>query len=133
MVLVQCKTADKEAWDCLPVAPFAHVFEGHPSFCCSNCSAVIALKDELISKSFSGRDGRGYLMHSAVNVRMGNKEDRPLLTGVHTVADVFCVGCGDRLGWYYHKASDQSQKYKEGKYLLERERLVKDNAWTLEG
>jgi len=109
-----------------------HVFEGHPSFYCSNCSAVIALKDELISKSFSGRDGRGYLMHSAVNVRMGGKEDRPLLTGVHTVADIFCVGCGDRLGWYYHKASDQSQKYKEGKYLLERERLVKDNAWTLD-
>ena len=69
-------------------------------------------------------------------------------TGVHTVADVFCVGCGDRLGWYYHKASDQSQKYKEGelplmlhcyspssvagKYLLERERLVKDNAWMLD-
>ncbi len=38
-------------------------------------------------------------------------------TGVHTVADVFCVGCGDRLGWYYHKASDQSQKYKEGRAL----------------
>ena len=39
-------------------------------------------------------------------------------TGVHTVADVFCVGCGDRLGWYYHKASDQSQKYKEGESPL---------------
>jgi Yippee zinc-binding/DNA-binding /Mis18, centromere assembly len=38
-------------------------------------------------------------------------------TGVHTVADIFCVGCGDRLGWFYHKASDQSQKYKEGKPL----------------
>ena len=38
-------------------------------------------------------------------------------TGVHTVADVFCVGCGDRLGWYYHKASDQSQKYKEGQSI----------------
>lgn len=36
-------------------------------------------------------------------------------TGVHTVADVFCVGCTARLGWYYYKASDQSQKYKEGK------------------
>ncbi|KAI0268731.1 yippee zinc-binding/DNA-binding /Mis18, centromere assembly-domain-containing protein [Gloeopeniophorella convolvens] len=108
------------------------VFEGRPVFYCSNCSAVISLQDELISKAFSGRDGRGYLMHSAVNIRLGNKEDRPLLTGVHTVADVFCVGCGDRVGWYYHKASDQSQKYKEGKYLLERERLVKDNAWTLD-
>ncbi|KAI0305622.1 hypothetical protein B0F90DRAFT_1699521 [Multifurca ochricompacta] len=125
-----------------------HVFEGHPSFYCSNCSAVIAsvfhisLPSQirrLIPSAYAvhNRGSRltllscGSLMHSAVNVRMGSKEDRPLLTGVHTVADVFCIGCGDRLGWYYHKASDQSQKYKEGKYLLERERLVKDNAWTL--
>ncbi|KAI0049862.1 yippee-like protein [Auriscalpium vulgare] len=107
------------------------MYAGRPTFSCSNCTAVFALQDELISKSFSGRDGRGYLMHSAMNLRLGTKEDRPLLTGVHTVADVFCVGCGDRVGWYYHKASDHSQKYKEGKYLLERERIVKDNAWTL--
>lgn len=73
-------------------------------------------------------------------------------TGVHTVADVFCLGCDDRIGWYYHKASDYSQKYKEGesrpgnkccnracltiaqsgKYLLEREKLIKENAWTLD-
>lgn len=71
-------------------------------------------------------------------------------TGVHTVADVFCVGCSDRLGWFYHKAADFSQKYKEGivalyyacdgffwawlvgKYLLEKERLVKENAWELD-
>ncbi|PFH49036.1 hypothetical protein AMATHDRAFT_64065, partial [Amanita thiersii Skay4041] len=71
-------------------------------------------------------------MHSATNIKLGRREDRALLTGVHTVADVFCVGCNDRLGWYYHKAADYSQKYKEGKYLLERERLVKDNAWTLD-
>ncbi|KAI0786638.1 yippee zinc-binding/DNA-binding /Mis18, centromere assembly-domain-containing protein [Abortiporus biennis] len=107
-------------------------FHDHPTFSCSNCSAVIALQDELISKAFSGRDGRGYLIHSAVNMKMGKKEDRALLTGVHTVADVFCLGCNERLGWYYLKASDQSQKYKEGKYLLEREKLIKDNAWKLD-
>ncbi|KAH7923146.1 yippee-domain-containing protein [Leucogyrophana mollusca] len=107
-------------------------YHGHPTYICSQCSAVIALQDELISKSFSGRDGRGFLMHSAVNVKLGKKEDRPLLTGVHTVADVFCVGCNDRLGWYYHKAADYSQKYKEGKYLLEREKLIKENAWKLD-
>ncbi|KAI0935264.1 hypothetical protein AcW1_008764 [Taiwanofungus camphoratus] len=112
--------------------PVVAVFHDRATFACSQCSAVVALQDELISKSFSGRDGRGYLMHSAVNVRMGKKEDRPLLTGVHTVADVFCVGCTARLGWYYYKASDQSQKYKEGKYLLERERLVKENKWKLD-
>ncbi|KAH9944693.1 yippee zinc-binding/DNA-binding /Mis18, centromere assembly-domain-containing protein [Amylocystis lapponica] len=109
------------------------MYRDRPIFSCAACSAVIALQDELISKSFSGRDGRGYLMHSAVNVKLGKREDRPLLTGVHTVADVFCMGCTDRLGWYYHKASDHSQKYKEGKYLLERERLVKENQWKLDG
>ena len=78
-------------------------------------------------------------MHSAVNVKRGKKEDRPLLcvslrfisnyyseplavyrTGLHTVADVFCVGCNERLGWYYHKAADAGQKYKEGKTTRQR-------------
>lgn len=52
------------------------------------------------------------------------------------------------MGWYYVKAPDNTQKYKEGKlahtllnihltyelgkYLLEREKLVKDNAWKLD-
>ncbi|KAK2461335.1 hypothetical protein APHAL10511_006862 [Amanita phalloides] len=107
-------------------------YEGHPVFSCSKCAAVISLQDELISKAFSGRDGRGYLMHSATNVRLGRREDRPLLTGVHSVADVFCLGCNDRLGWFYHKAADSSQKYKEGKYLLEKERLIKENEWELD-
>ncbi|KAF8971214.1 yippee zinc-binding/DNA-binding /Mis18, centromere assembly-domain-containing protein [Flammula alnicola] len=107
-------------------------YDGHPTYSCSKCSAVISLQDELISKSFSGRDGRGYLMQSATNVKLGRREDRSLLTGIHTVADVFCLGCNDRLGWFYHKAADHSQKYKEGKYLLEREKLVKENSWTLD-
>ncbi|KDQ55815.1 hypothetical protein JAAARDRAFT_195630 [Jaapia argillacea MUCL 33604] len=107
-------------------------YVGRPTFSCAGCAAVITLQDELISKHFSGRDGRGYLMHSAVNVKLGKKEDRHLLTGVHTVADVFCMGCNDRIGWYYHKAADATQKYKEGKYLLEREKLIKDNAWKID-
>lgn len=64
-------------------------------------------------------------MHSATNVKLGMNEDRPLLTGVHTVADVFCLGCNDRLGWYYHKASDFSQKYKEGEYS----NILQDIVW----
>ncbi|KAG2111157.1 yippee zinc-binding/DNA-binding /Mis18, centromere assembly-domain-containing protein [Suillus discolor] len=107
-------------------------YHDHPRFICVSCSAVLALQDEVISKSFSGREGRGFLMHSATNVKLGKKEDRPLLTGVHTVADIFCMGCNDRVGWYYHKAADLSQKYKEGKYLLEREKIVKENNWKLD-
>ncbi|KAJ7085846.1 yippee-domain-containing protein [Mycena crocata] len=110
-------------------------YTDHPTYNCSKCSAVIALQDETITKLFQGRDGRGLqvvLMHSAVNLKLGNREDRSLITGVHTVADVFCMGCNERVGWFYHKASDFSQKYKEGKYLLEREKLVKENAWKLD-
>ncbi|KAF9523505.1 yippee-domain-containing protein [Crepidotus variabilis] len=107
-------------------------YAGHPTYICSHCSAVIALQDEMISKAFSGREGRGYLMNAATNVKLGRKEDRSLMTGVHTVADVFCMGCNDRLGWFYHKAADPSQKYKESKYLLEREKLVKENNWELD-
>ncbi|KAF9050150.1 yippee-domain-containing protein [Panaeolus papilionaceus] len=107
-------------------------YDGHPVYSCMKCSAVIVLQDELISKTFSGREGRGYLTQSATNVKLGRKEDRSLLTGIHTVADVYCLGCNDRLGWYYHKAADNSQKYKEGKYLLEREKLTKENSWKLD-
>ncbi|KAF7321904.1 Protein yippee-like [Mycena kentingensis (nom. inval.)] len=81
---------------------------------------------------FQGRDGRGYLMHSATNLKLGAREERSLITGTHTVADVYCLGCNERIGWFYHRASDYSQKYKEGKYLLEREKLVKENAWKLD-
>jgi hypothetical protein len=61
------------------------------------------------------------------------------------------MGCNDRIGWFYYKAADHSQKYKEGalanaampdtwcslvlnegKYLLEREKLVKENKWMLD-
>ncbi|KAF9650284.1 yippee-domain-containing protein [Thelephora ganbajun] len=107
-------------------------YQGHPVFVCAQCATVIALQDELISKAFSGRDGRGYLMQSATNIKLASKEERALLTGVHTVADVHCLGCNDRIGWYYHKASNNSQKYKEGKYMLEREKLVKENSWQVD-
>ncbi|GAW10642.1 yippee-domain-containing protein [Lentinula edodes] len=113
-------------------AQVVQIYDNLPTYACAKCSAVVALQDELISKAFSGRDGRGYLMHSACNVKLGVKEERPLLTGLHSVADVFCMGCNDRLGWYYHSASEHSQKYKEGKYLLEKEKIIKDNAWTLD-
>ncbi|KAG5717947.1 hypothetical protein E4T56_gene1473 [Termitomyces sp. T112] len=113
-------------------ATVAQIFADQPSFSCANCAAAIALQDELISKSFSGRDGRGYLMNSADNVKLGRREDRVLSTGKYVVADVFCLGCDERIGWFYHTASDNTQKYKEGKFLLEREKLIKENAWRLD-
>ena len=72
-----------------------------------------------------------------------------MTTGNHTVRDIYCCKCGTILGWKYvsipfpnplpsacplttnsslllwqDKAYEQSQKYKEGKYILERNLLV---------
>jgi hypothetical protein len=41
-------------------------------------------------------------------------------SGLHTVCDVFCNFCLKRLGWKYERAYDEKNKFKEGKYILER-------------
>ncbi|KAK0593654.1 hypothetical protein LWI29_017453 [Acer saccharum] len=57
----------------------------------------------------------------------GQKEDRHLLTGLHTVADISCADCREVLGWKYERAYEASQKYKEGKFILEKSKIVKEN------
>ena len=78
----------------------------------------------MVSKSFHGRHGRAFLFTSSVNVMLGPKEERVLMTGLHSVADIFCTCCSARLGWKYLEAFESSQKYKEGKSLLEKSRVV---------
>jgi len=34
-------------------------------------------------------------------VSIGEREERMMMTGMHTVADIFCVGCGAIVGWKY--------------------------------
>lgn len=38
---------------------------------------------------------------NSVNVTVGIKEERLMMTGMHTVSDIFCVGCGSIVGWKY--------------------------------
>ncbi len=40
-------------------------------------------------------------MYCRVNVSLGPREERVLITGLHTVADIQCIGCGTVLGWKY--------------------------------
>ena len=40
-------------------------------------------------------------LFNRVNVSSGENEDRMMMTGLHTVADIFCVGCGSIVGWKY--------------------------------
>uniref|UniRef100_A0A803M3S0 Protein yippee-like n=1 Tax=Chenopodium quinoa TaxID=63459 RepID=A0A803M3S0_CHEQI len=117
-------------------------------YSCKHCRTHLALSEDIVSKIASARYHHGgYLwmflglewfdtMNAIekcylkglnklqcliiVNVTLGEKEDRVMMTGMHSVADIFCVGCGSIVGWKYETAHEKSQKYKEGKSVLER-------------
>nr|XP_007149492.1 hypothetical protein PHAVU_005G074900g [Phaseolus vulgaris]ESW21486.1 hypothetical protein PHAVU_005G074900g [Phaseolus vulgaris] len=55
-----------------------------------------------------------------------------MLSGLHTVADIFCCSCGQIIGWKYESAHEKSQKYKEGKFVLERGRIVDEVDFSTE-
>ncbi|XP_042481620.1 protein yippee-like At5g53940 isoform X2 [Macadamia integrifolia] len=91
---------------------------------CKFCRSHLALADDLVSKAFHCRRGKAYLFNTAVNIIIGAKEERMMLYGMHTVADVFCCCCGQIVGWKYEVAHDKNEKYKEGKFVLERGRII---------
>ncbi|XP_014512952.1 protein yippee-like [Vigna radiata var. radiata] len=93
-------------------------------YSCKHCQTHFALDDDIISKSFHCRHGKAYLFDKVVNVTIGEKEERLMITGLHTVVDLFCVVCGSIVGWKYEAAHEKSQKYKEGKFILERYKVL---------
>lgn len=46
-----------------------------------------------------------------------------MTTGKHLVRDINCRQCKEVVGWKYDKAFEPSEKYKEGKYILEEDLL----------
>ncbi|NXH91037.1 YPEL1 protein, partial [Edolisoma coerulescens] len=111
----------------------------HRTYSCIHCRAHLANHDELISKA-SGffRDLMNYFLTKMVynfflffrvNVGCGPAEERVLLTGLHAVADIYCENCKTTLGWKYEHAFESSQKYKEGKFIIELAHMIKDNGW----
>uniref|UniRef100_A0A671PDN2 Yippee-like 1 n=1 Tax=Sinocyclocheilus anshuiensis TaxID=1608454 RepID=A0A671PDN2_9TELE len=95
----------------------------HRTYSCIHCRAHLANHDELISKSFQGSQGRAYLFNSVVNVGCGPAEERVLLTGLHAVA----VSPWTKQSPEH--AFESSQKYKEGKFIIELAHMIKDNGW----
>jgi len=78
----------------------------------------------MVSRAFNGQHGRAYLFDNVVNVVEGDPSERQMTTGNHIVRDIYCVKCGTTMGWKYDFACNPEQKYKEGKYILERQLLV---------
>lgn len=89
-------------------------------FSCASCDAFLTNRTELVSTRFTGATGRAFLFNRVVNLDYSEVQDRIMLTGRHMVRDVSCKRCKTKLGWMYEYATDESQRYKEGRVILER-------------
>ncbi|KAH7074992.1 yippee zinc-binding/DNA-binding /Mis18, centromere assembly-domain-containing protein [Paraphoma chrysanthemicola] len=121
---------------------------------CHKCLTDLIPTSSIISKGFTGRHGRAYLVSppsppSALHafLRGGSLDatgwskgdipntfthkpvPRQLVTGAHTVSDISCRSCGSVLGWKYVHAEEEGQRYKVGKFILETKRVVKSLGW----
>lgn len=90
---------------------------------CVSCGTPLGNPDHVISNDFQGTLGPAYLIENVVNCTTGPQEERILITGLHIVCDVSCVQCQTVLGWKYSDAYEESQKYKVGKFILEKTRV----------
>ncbi|RMX73459.1 hypothetical protein D0869_13582 [Hortaea werneckii] len=90
---------------------------------CKTCKTHLADHDEIISRNFRGQHGKAYLFNAVVNTISGEAGERNMTTGRHIVRDVACRQCKEVVGWKYDRAYEPSEKYKEGKFILEQELL----------
>ncbi|EIE82563.1 hypothetical protein RO3G_07268 [Rhizopus delemar RA 99-880] len=98
--------------------------ENSSIFGCSKCKTHLSTSASIISRQFHGQHGQAYLFESVVNVVFGKAEDREMVTGLHRVKDIACIRCSTLLGWAYVKAYSSDNKYKEGKFILEKKLLT---------
>jgi hypothetical protein len=84
-------------------------------------SIIGASKPDCVVVQYSMRS------NSLACFRLGSAEERVLITGLHRVADVHCLHCDKVVGWKYEKAREPSQKYKEGKFILEMASVMLDD------
>lgn len=128
--------------------PDEKYLDGHLSYLrCAECATHLCFTSQIISKGFTGRHGRAYLVSAeqvatAVSVSASSSPTaslpntilqhpvlRQLVTGTHTVSDISCAVCGTVVGWKYVAAEEESQRYKVGKFILETKKITASSCW----
>ncbi|CAI6333189.1 unnamed protein product [Periconia digitata] len=80
---------------------------------------IIDLSADEAFQNFRGQHGKAYLFDQVVNITESEPSERNMTTGRHIVRDIHCRQCKETVGWKYDKAYEASEKYKEGKFILE--------------
>ena len=63
---------------------------------------------------------RNRSINTLIVFHFSNVEQRIMLTGDHWVRDVHCKKCQNKLGWMYEFATEDTQRYKEARTILEK-------------
>ncbi|CAF0820515.1 unnamed protein product [Rotaria sp. Silwood1] len=111
-------------WLLTPETDMGRIFLEHLGgqriFSCAHCDTPLTNRNELVSTRFTGATGRAFLFSRIVNTKQSAVQERLMLTGRHFVRDISCKKCDTKLGWMYEFATEESQRYKEGRVILER-------------
>lgn len=102
------------------------------AYLCGFCKTPVALTDDLLYKSFACDEGKAFFFRNVVNITFEAEEERRLTTGMHTVQDICCSCCVQSLGWKYVAAHNNNQKYKEGKFILIRSKIMEEGEQDFE-
>ncbi|KAL5805027.1 hypothetical protein ACOSQ3_031827 [Xanthoceras sorbifolium] len=76
-------------------------FSGHPFYSCRNCKIEDA-----------------YTFSYAINIVLGRREEKQLIFGVYTIANIHCSKCCQEMGWHYLRARDLKNRFKEGNFII---------------
>ena len=91
---------------------------------CKSCYCDICISSLIISKDFWGNKGEAYFVKDVLNVREDAKEVmKHMRTGQYGVKSIYCVQCDTVIGWKYITSIEPVEKYKVGKYVIEKNLL----------
>ncbi|KAF5326545.1 hypothetical protein D9611_000234 [Ephemerocybe angulata] len=99
---------------------------------CKLCQAIITSNNVLFPSSqlppqsrtsFRGFSGKASLFTETYNVHIAKPGIQLMATGAHTMSEINCGSCHTYLGWKIVRAYEESERWKEGKFLLELESL----------
>ncbi|KAG0669072.1 hypothetical protein C6P45_004144 [Maudiozyma exigua] len=102
--------------DTIPIHKLRQKFK---TYACKNCRTHLSSSQEIMSRDYRGKTGDAYLMSKLVNIEEGLQETRVMMTGEYLVCDINCSWCHQLIGWKYLKSDTLSQRYKEGRYIME--------------
>ncbi|KDQ50282.1 hypothetical protein JAAARDRAFT_42279 [Jaapia argillacea MUCL 33604] len=91
---------------------------------CRSCGNFITDMDYLLSTAFVGFNGKAALFQQTSNVTLSPPSTRLMCTGAHTIQEMTCAVCQKYIGWNIVRAHDITERWKEGKFLLELEAVT---------